>query len=749
MIYYESDFVDNTNVVLGIIQNLNKDIKLTVNVHGMEFEQLDSTYSMQNFHDLRSLNSFFIKYFMMTNSQLRKKFQRKEKNPISGKMEYSNIEDFTLEELIDDQTIDFTNSNLDYYIKLVKASKKRYNPTTNELDHIPEQDFFKQLCLFRYLFGHFFTNGLSPLSADRFYFAFRKEFCPNFEGQDNQGLAQAIIATAEMSKATINFNGEIFARELSYMSHDLDQAIAEREAVIQQYIDRLQLHKQQAKFLEGESQINEHRKAVGTKLLGFLAHYYAYGMDEVYLNSPYSEVSFCIPSSRYSEMKPHGPETFYAIFSPTFFEYPCAENSYKSLKENYNSENFFIIIGEILESCHAKRNAFKGLAGRVRHWRGDYQYDTLAKAVIEILNSDFGKYVLYLDKGQKVAFHWNQFTKLPPTFKAFEYDYPTAYRRAFAVMSDLEYAKSQIASINQQVEQLDRRVFEVRDDFDAKIDETVTIIAQAHDQYLHKKVLRRLSSSQERALQRRRQRVMSQTSERSDSTSEATADEEVFSASASRMMRRNSSHFKELRAKRSFHDARPKSRHQRIIDELTGNEDDDFLCCLKYIINYSGNYADLIEIRNQLYLTYLAREVKISVHATWTGEKRRKCTKYWSHIERIIQILALTNMISRSVQLANISRICDHYFFLIMARHSAIVIKEHRKKTCGMATRYFTALRAKQPEKALEELDQKWQRYIDLYNMPPMNKMDVLAERNEIERSRFPSICEELENPPQ
>ena len=741
MLYYQDDFILDTNLITTIIQNLFLESRVTVNSENMVMKDTDTTFNMRNFHDLGRLAPFIQSYYAMSSSFLQIKVQKRERSAETGRMERVCVENFSIEDMIAASETNYSTSNYELYIEKAKASERRYNAATNELDHVSERKFFNQLCIFRYLYGHYFTSGLSPLSTDRLYFAFRNAFCPNCQN-DNEGLADAIIKTAELNKFT-TFKRDVLIQEIRIPSAHLDQALQEREAVIQQYIDREATHKREIPHLEKEQKVAEHRRDVGQSLLSVLAHMYALGFQHAYDNSSMKELLFEVKTKR-RDLRAHDPATFFAIFSPTYFEYPGELNGFKSLKDNYKSEDFFIIIGEILEKCHSQRDSIKGaFGGTFKHKRGGFQYDTLAKSVLDILNTQIGNYVLYLNKDSHLKFTWDHFRHLPPTFSAFEYDYPTAYRRAFEVIENLAYAKGQLASIYQQTRILDQQIWDLRDEVNEKIDATAQAIAESHQEHLHKKILRRLSSSQHLSQEAKKQRLTSTSSSGATAMSSDRMEDNIFLSRQVNLKRRTSL-FKEKRALQS-HTSPAYETKYGIVDELTGEEDDDFLTCLTFILKHSGNYGDLIEIRNLLYKTYLARETTMSIHVTWTGNKRRRCTRFWAHLERIIQILVLTNMICRNVKIANITRICDHYFFLIMDRHSAIIIKEHRKKVCGMAERYFSQLRKKDEAGALDELNKKWERYVDLYSVPPMNTMDVLAKNREIGRSHFPSICEELE----
>ena len=735
MIYYEDDFISNTNIVLSIIQNLFENVNLTLHPEGLNFLESDLTYNLLNIHDLDRMQLFIQAYFQMATSPLQKKIK------LRGRPPGQNLkEDFTLEEMIVDYGVDFATSNYQFYLSKLKASERRYNPVTNEVDHYPAEKFFRQLSLFRYLYKYYFPLGLCPLSTDKLYQAFKLGLCPE-HCRDHEGMAEAIMRTSDLYRLKL-FQRDVLVEELRIPCINLDAAEEEREKVCKKYFEAHQEKERTEKAFSDASKAFEHRKTVGRDLLNAIANVYALGYRAVYDKMDLSVFIYEINSSHRS-ISPHDEATYYTVFPPAHFVYPDESNNFQALKEGYKTEDFFIIIGQILQNCYQQRAVIVSkFSGTFKHWKGKYEYDVMAQAVTDILNSPLGKYAMFIEEKFTHKFSWYTFRQLPPNFGSFDFDYSSYYRRAFETVARLEAAKFEAAEFKQQIFALDRRVSEILNGVEEKILATARTIHDAHSQYIHKKVLRRLSSSQERARAAKALRRSSSSETSGGIEGAPTGDDDVFGRRSS--LKKRSSLFKANRALASQHRIVEEDKFQ-IVETLSGKEDNDFLDCLKLLIRHSGDYSELIAIRKALYRTYLAREVTLSIHVTWTGDKRRKCTEKWSHIERIIQILVLANMVARNVKLANMTRICDYYFFLIIDRHSAVIINENQKKVGGMAQRFFNHMRKKEYDQAMLELKSKWKNFVSLYNLPEMDDLEVLANDREIGREHFPSISEDIE----
>ncbi len=748
MIYYEDDFIANSDIILQIIENIFKNVILTVSPVNLEIGECDTTYNMANIHDLERLQIFIQKYFQVASNPLKYKktkiMRDSELTPLCSVI----VEDFSIEEMTSSgDATDFSMANYNYYIEKLKLNRQRYNSDRREVDHNSEQQFLKQLCLFRFFYKYYFPQGLMPLATDKLYFSFKQGLC-EFHADDSVGIADAIMNVAGVYCVT-KIKRDKLIKKLRVEADKLDRLKMERELMCLDKLKAYQYIKERKDEVRNARIELHHQESSGNDFLNAIANVYARGFIETKKEAKFGNLLLEVESYNRGITK-HDSGVFYAIFPPEYFNYPTRENHYKSLESTYRHNDLFTIITLILHNCYKERRSLNDFfEGRIVHWWGGYQFVEMAKVILDILNSKLGRYILMIKDNVSYEFKWSNFHKyhsdspyiFNPKFTAFRFDYAEHYRRAINIVSVCQSKVMSATGAFQLIIALDQEIDKQEGVFNAIVNSTVTIIVKAYHNHTQR-IDRRLSSSQA-SFSRSHMGSMSDRSLADSDDEYETASESSLTDYAEKFAfridsetsmsdleggRRSSAadrltSFRQARALSSQEqdDANSEQKTFIIIDFLTGNEERDFKLCLDFLLQHSGNYIDLINIRNQLYSTYMAREIHMSMHVTWTGTKQRKCTIHWSHIERIIQILALANMICRKLKLSNITRICDHNFFLVQNRSSMVILKERQKKMCGMAKRYFNHLRAKEYRQALDELQMKWLRYVKLYKLPEMH----------------------------
>ncbi|UDQ99473.1 hypothetical protein AAEX28_05155 [Lentisphaerota bacterium WC36G] len=765
MSYSENDFITNSFIMLQIIENIFKNVILNIIPANLNLDECDTSYNMANIQDLERLQLFIQKYFHIASCPLIFNRTSTPHAPDSDE-EMPSYSTITEVSRIHSDTptidiVDFSAANYSFFIKKVKENPRHYNERLSEIDHFSESQFFKQLCLFRFFYKYFFKQTLMPLGTDKLYFALKQEFC-EFHADDCEGIAEAIL-TVSQNYGAKQIKPDKLLLNLRSTALEVDKLRTERELMCENQVRALQyIHERKSELREAKKSFSI-QKAAAFHFLNAIANVYARGFLVAAQNPRWGRYLNDVKEEN-RRINKHESLMFYSVFPPKYFSYPEFKNNYKSLKDTFKNNKFLNIITYILYNCYKQRISLEGgpFNGHLWHWWYGYQYVEMAKLILDILNSDSGRYVLMLKSNLPYEFKWSNFHKFHtsemykfnPKFTAFNFDYNDNFRCAYSVIQICQVNLSKAETTYQDILKLDSDIAIAEEKFNAIIFAVCEKISYAHRKQ-HREVARRLSlkksSSQATNTDIDQKDIETESigDEFYESASEASLPDTVSSFNILRSASEeslNNPKFSVKRASgadvRSFQKIRAFSSQKRehgtteqksfqIVDFLTGDENSDFKLCLDFIMQHSSDYIDLITIRNQLYKTYLAREIHMSMHVTWTGTRQRKCTEYWSHIERIIQILSLTNMMSRGMKLSNISRICDHHFFLIQNRCALIILKKNQKRICGMAKRFFTHLRAKEYCLALEDLRIKWVRYVQLYELPEMDTESIIANNPE------------------
>ena len=771
LLNYKGDFAQNTSIVIEIIKNLCENATITVDPRGFSLDSGESPkYYLSDMKDLKRLQSFLQKYFCAANSKLLERVAHTELDENGRFHRVFDVPNLTLEDAVEDPGVDYATANLNEYIRAVKNSS-RYDQVAKTLDHVPPKTLFKKLCMFKFLYKYYFSTGLTPMSVDRFYSMFKQAFCPN-EKSDSEGMVDAIDFIAKFYHIHLA-KGDVLIRSLKAESVKIASLRRQRETLCQSLLESEDVVSDKGRIFQEYSQMMIRRDSYARDILEGIATIYALGFQKTYEEHPNLHyILRCVkPENR--DIRAHGRRNFEQIFSPTYYIYSSDDECF--LTDYYNPQDFFLIMQHILTRCHVLRRQWnRQTFGRFKRWLHDFQFGKTAEAFINILNRSLINLV-HPTPGQRFSFfREGQFRQHPYSILSHCYDHHNKYRRAFETIVQLERdynsARSGSSSASHKVTTLDGELNRAISKLERNLNEVGLEMASRHQMQLREKVMRKLNTRRDSAkppklpprnYKKRKPSVRFQIHDdkqpllsREVSIYSEGEEDSIFSEESSLPLgKRRSSAFAFKRSSSSM--TEDPSHAEPIPEEIdedyefaqhfNGNDDDDFATALRLIMLDNGNYAKLIVLRQKLFRTHLAREVKVSDHMVWTGTERRHCTRHWGHIERIIQILALTDMITRNLSLSKITRITNHYFFLITDRHPSMFIKKNQKKVCGMAARYFKYLRQRPPdfENALEMLNEKWTRYVQLYHLQPMNKLEVLqAGRGEIGVDSLPDIDE-------
>ena len=775
MIYYRGDFTLNTTAVLELIKNLCEDVTVTVDPKGFSLEGESPKFYMSDMKDLKRLQNFLQKYFSITNVKLFDRVGHAEMDPETGRVHRTyHVPNLMLEDVVLDTGVDYATPNYNEYITALKNSS-RYDATAKTLDHVPPKTLFKKLCMFRFLYKYYFGLGLSPMAVDRFYFLFKEAFCPN-EKSDSEGMVDAIHYIAKFYHIHLA-KSDVMLRSLKSDSVNIAALRRQREALCQSLLESEDTVSEKGRIFQQYSQMMIRRDSYARDILEGIATIYALGFEKTYEEHPSLHYILDCVKNENRDIRAHGERNFSQIFSPVYYNYSSTDEC--TLKDYYNPRDFFLIMQHILTRCHALRRQWnRQKCGRFKRWLHDFQFGKTAEAFINILNRSLGN-LTHPTPGQRFNyFREGQFRQRAYSILTHCYDHHNEYRRAFEVVLQLEQeyntARAGVGVASHKVVVIDGELNRAICKLERNLNEVALEMSSRIQMQLREKVMRKLTVKRQQSMSKPPKLPPRDYKKRQSSVrfklpslgdrpplsrelsvfSEGDVFTPTLEESSLPLGRKRSQAFA---LKRSFSSITDDPTHSEPIPEeidedyefaqhFTGNDDDDFATALRLIMLDNGNYAKLIVLRQKLYKTQLAREVKVSDHMLWTGTERRHCTRHWGHLERIIQILALTDMITRNLSLSKITRITNHYFFLITDRHPSLFIKKNQKKVCGMAARYFKYLRKNPPEydAALDMLDEKWRRYVELYNLTPMNKLEVLqAGRGELGRGALPSIEEE------
>ena len=754
MIYYEDDFAKNTGIILEFIHNLFSNARITVQAHGFYYKDTNPKYQLDDMRELQRFQIYLQGYMSAANTSLKVKRRRRVIDEDTGRMRTELVEDdYRLEDLVLDPSEDYITPNLERYIAALKDSS-RYDAHTGFLDHIPAKRFFKQLCLFRFLYKYYFPQCLSPLSVDKFYFAFKSAFCPN-EKSNVEGLVDAAFQTASIYHLSLSKSDPLLKKLKSDSIH-IDVLRKEREQLCKSYTEAEQTSATHADYYRQYAAMLFQRSEFAKKILECAATVYVLGYRKTYEQSTYFHDVLNYIRQPNRDLNAHGRTNFERIFAPVYFQFLPGRGA--MLTDHYRDQSFFTIVSSILIKCSTQRSNWnRRRAGRFLRWAHGFQFGKMAEAFIDMLNGAFVHLVHTRTNQQHYMFRPNVFRTTPYAVLTHCFDHDSSYRQAFQVISELERtrdsSRAAASGISYQVTEKDRAINTGMQRLEQDVEDLVASIATKHKMYLREKVLRKMESRRQEVGKKKGLFRSKKPSE--GATGGATAgaaakfthqdsvfeQDTVSKVGGVNLPGRQSSVIASQRGRPDMHPI--DDEDLEFAENFTGKEDKDFVTAVNMIMENCGEYTKLIGLHKKLSRTYLAREVKATSHVTWTGTERRPCTKLWSHIERIIQILALTNMVTRNVQLANITRITNHYFFLITDRHLSLFKSKKKKIVCGMAQRFFTDLRKKDYKGAVAHLEKKWERYVKLYNLPKMNATEVLAYgRGELGEGALRSLTE-------
>ncbi|UDQ98765.1 hypothetical protein AAEX28_01440 [Lentisphaerota bacterium WC36G] len=786
MLYFEGDFAQNTNSVLEAIKNLCEDVTITMDPKGFDLDGESLKFYLSDMSDLKRFQIYLQKYFNAINNRLFKRTVQTQYDPDTGRLRrvIAAPKDLMLDDFVQDPDVDYAGANLQTYITALKNST-RYDELTKTLDHISPKSLYKKLCMFRFLYKYYFPIGLQPMAVDRFYNMFKDAFCPN-EKPDSEGLVDAIYYVTKLYHIELAKN-DMLVKTLRADSQKIASLRLQRESLCKAVLESENELSSKGQIFQEYSQMMLRRDSYARDILEGIATIYAHGFEKTCEDYPNLRNILRMVKEENRDIRAHGQRNFEQIFSPLYFSFD--RDGQCCLTDYYRPQDFFLIMQHILTRCNSLRRQWgTNCMGRFKRWMHDFQFGKLAEAFINILNRSMMN-LAHPTRGHDFSFfREGHFRDTPYQILAHCYDRHDEYRRAFQIVVDLENeyhsARDSVGAASHRVVVLDGELNRTISRLERNLYEFALEISSRYQMQLRNKVIRRLSMKKESFSKppklpprnyARKRSVHFSTSSDDSIRSPLSRQNSVFydpersltpglrkgstfsdPESSLPLGPRRTSAFALRRGASSI--SQDPSHNEPIPEEIdedyefaqhfTGEDEDDFATAVRLIMADNGNYAKLINLRQKLFRTHLAREIKISDHMLWTGSERRHCTRYWGHIERIIQILALTDMITRNLSLSKITRITNHYFFLITDRHPNILIKKNRKKVCGMAKRYFENLR-KNPqnrEKALDMLEDKWNRYVSLYNLTPMNKLEVLqAGRGGIGRDALLSIDEDTD----